>query len=340
MTSSDQTLWCIRAGSTGQADELFLKQNRIALGWDAMGDLSKLASDRDAFRARVHQVYPDWTAGKTNNSVSQLFRFTHNMKPGDLVAFPCKRERQIYLGRIVGPYQFDPKPLPAYPHHRNVQWVRDLPRSHFSQGALYEAGAFLSLFKISTYADEFIAAIEGKAAGVPVPVAQDETIAAVATNIEDSTYDFIIKKLAKETKGHPFAAFVAHVLNTMGYKTRVSPEGPDGGVDIIAHKDELGFEPPIIKVQCKATEGSIGDPVVSSLYGKVDTDEYGLMVTLGTFTNAAKHFARSKPNLRLIDGEELVQLIFDHYEQFDSRYKGLLPMRRVYVPEPEDEGAE
>src|ERR1035441_35444 len=28
----------------------------------------------------------------------------------------------------------------------------------------------------------------------------------------------------------------------MGYCTRVSPEGPDGGVDIIAHRDELGFE--------------------------------------------------------------------------------------------------
>ena len=35
-----------------------------------------------------------------------------------------------------------------------------------------------------------------------------------------------------------------------------------------------------------------------------------------------------------------VALIFEHYEQFDSRHKSLLPMRRVYVPEPIDEGAE
>jgi predicted Mrr-cat superfamily restriction endonuclease len=33
-----------------------------------------------------------------------------------------------------------------------------------------------------------------------------------------------------------------------------------GGIDIVAHKDELGFEPPIIKVQVKSSEGSIGDP--------------------------------------------------------------------------------
>ena len=52
------------------------------------------------------------------------------------------------------------------------------------------------------------------------------------------------------------------------------------------------------------------------------------MVTLGTYTAPTTNFARSKPNLRLIDGEELVALIFEHYEQFDSRHKSLLPMRR------------
>lgn len=141
-------------------------------------------------------------------------------------------------------------------------------------------------------------------------------------------------KLAQELKGHALAEFVAHVLGTMGYRSRVSPKGPDQGIDIIAHKDELGFEPPIIKVQVKSSEGSVGDPVVSALYGKVAAGEFGLLVTLGTFTNQARNFAQSKSNLRLIDGEELVALILQHYEQFDSSYKGLLPLKRVYVPEP------
>jgi restriction system protein len=35
----------------------------------------------------------------------------------------------------------------------------------------------------------------------------------------------------------------------------------------------------------------------------------------------------------LIDGDELVELIVAHYEQFDSRYKSLLPLKRVYVSE-------
>ncbi len=102
----------------------------------------------------------------------------------------------------------------------------------------------------------------------------------------------------------------------------------------------MGFEPPIVKVQVKSNEGSIGDPIVSALYGKVGAGEYGLLVTLGTFTAQARSFAKSKSNLRLIDGDELVVLIFQHYEQFDSRYKGLLPLRRVYVPEVLEETEE
>jgi len=120
----------------------------------------------------------------------------------------------------------------------------------------------------------------------------------------------------------------------MGYRTRVSPPGPDAGIDIIAHQDELGFEPPIIKVQVKSGEGSIGAPEVQALYGTLSAEtEYSLFVTLGSFTKAALNFAQGKSKLRLIDGDELVELVLQHYEELDSRYKGLFPLKRVYIPE-------
>jgi restriction system protein len=120
----------------------------------------------------------------------------------------------------------------------------------------------------------------------------------------------------------------------MGYRTRVSPQGPDHGVDILAHKDELGFEPPIIKVQVKSSESNVGEPTVAALYGNVASNEFGLLVTLGTYTPQARTFALGKSNLRLVDGDELVTLVLQHYEDFDPRYKGLLPLKKVYVPEP------
>lgn len=339
--SSDANIWGIHAGKTGDADRLFLTGNCIAVGWAKMGDLSLLSPDREAFKARVAEVYPEKKPGAIPNNAGQLYRFVHEIQIDDFVVYPSKRDRHIHLGRVRGAYRFDMASEPGYPNVRAVTWLRSLPRTHFSQGALYEIGSAMSLFLVKNYADEFRVAIEGKAPPQS-PVDQDETVAAVAEDIEETTRDFVLKKLAQDLKGHPFAEFVAHLLNTMGYRTRTSPEGPDGGIDIVAHKDELGFEPPIVKVQVKSTEGSIGDPVVSALYGKVDNGEFGLLVTLGTFTAQAKSFARSKTNLRLVDGDDLLELIFQHYDQFDSRYKSVLPLRRVYIPDREvidsDEG--
>lgn len=329
-TGQEIPIWGIHGGRTGDADSLFLKSSVVALGWHEMGDLGGL-KDREAFRAKVATVYSKEAPGAIPNYTGQLYRFVHEMKKGDFIVYPSRHDRLVHLGRIEGDYRYDPAAEPGYPNMRDVKWLHAVPRTRFTQGALHEIGSAMSFFSVKNYAEEFRAALEGKAA--PAPVARDQTVEAVSEDIAETTRDFVLKRLAQELKGHPFADFVAHLLNTMGYRTRVSPEGPDGGVDIIAHRDELGFEPPIIKVQVKSTEGSLGDPIVSALYGKVGPNEFGLLVTLGSFTAQARSFARSKTNLRLIDGPELVDLILQHYEQFDSRYKGLLPLKRVYVPE-------
>jgi restriction system protein len=260
------------------------------------------------------------------------------------VIYPSKRDRHIHIGRVTGELRYDANTEPRYPQRRDVEWIRDFPRTKFTQGALYEVGSAMSFFRVRTYTEEFLAALGAKTAdAIPTPTAAaDESVTIVAEEIEEVTQDFVLKTLAQELKGHPFAEFIAHLLSAMGYRTRVSPPGPDGGIDVIAHKDELGFEPPIVKVQVTSGDGSIGEPEVSALNGKVEAHrgEFGLLVTLGHFSTQAKAFARSKSNLRLIDGDELVSLILAHYEQFDSRYKGLLPLKRVYVPEPIENDAD
>ena len=331
-------LWGIHGGRTGDADGLFLKKGYVALGWPRIGDLSRLSADREAFKSAIAEAYPNKKPGAIPVDAGQLYRFVHEVRTGDFVAYPSKIDRQIHVGRIVNTYEYAPTREEGYPHQREVNWIRSAPRTRFSQGALYEIGSAMSFFQIRNYAEEYLAKPQGES--LPKAPSEDETVALVAQDIEYTTRDFVLKKLATELKGHPFAEFVAHLLEAMGYYTRVSPEGPDGGIDIIAHKDELGFEPPIVKVQVKSGEGSVGDPVVSALYGKVDSSEYGLLIALGTFTNQAKAFARAKGNLRLIDGEELVDLIFAHYDQFDGKYKGLIPLKRVYIPEPLEEGSD
>ncbi len=335
---AEVTLWGVHAGKTGDAESLFLKRNTVAIGWAKVGDLSKLEPTREAFKAAIAKAFPEYQPGAIPVAAGQLYRFVFEMQVGDIVAYPSKADRQIHLGRVESKYQYDLTGAEGYPNRRVVKWVKSVPRTSFSQGALYEIGSAMSLFTVKNYAEEFRTAVEGKLASPPVGT--DETVAVVSEDIEQTTHDFVLKTLSQKLKGHPLSHFVAHVLNAMGYRTRVSPEGADGGVDIVASKDELGFEPPVIKVQVKSGDGSVGDPVVSALYGKVGPNEHGLLVTLATFTPQAKSFAKSKTNLRLVDGDELVELILSHYEQFNSLYKGLLPLKRVFIPEPASEGEE
>lgn len=324
---AEPTIWGMHAGKNGEADPIFLKKNAVALGWDEIGDLSKVNANRESFKDVINKAYPNKKMISTAIDAGQLFRFVHEVKPGDLVIYPSKRDREVHIGRIEGDYLFHPGE--EYVHRRPVKWLRSFPRTHFSQGALYEIGSAISLFQVKNNAEEFRAALDSRIIGPEGDGPQGPD----ADDIEQMTRDFVLKTISRELKGHPLADLVAHLLNIMGYHTRISPEGPDGGIDIIAHKDELGFEPPIVKVQVKSVDGNIGDPMVSSLYGKVGADEHGLLVALGSYTQQAKSFAKSKTNLRLIDGQELVDLILSHYDDLDSRYKGLLPLKRVYIPE-------
>ena len=59
-----------------------------------------------------------------------------------------------------------------------------------------------------------------------------------------------------------FEMFTAGLPQAMGYRTEVTPASGDGDVDVIAYRDPLGLEPPIIKVQCKRTLNTIGGPDV------------------------------------------------------------------------------
>lgn len=304
----------------------------IAIGWDDMGDLSQLSDNREAFKTRFSAVYPSVKSGAVPVKAGVLFRFAHEMSIGDVVVYPSKPDRKIHLGIVEGDYEFDPVPNTVYRHKRSVRWLSEFPRADFSQSALYEIGSAITLFLVTTHADEFLAALEGES--THAQDVDDATADEVSAQVEESAEDFIIKRLKARLSPYDFEKFIAHLLTCMGYHARVTQQSADGGIDVIAHRDELGFEPPVIKAQCKQTLDQIGRPAVQQLHGAIEHGEHGLFVTLGTFSPDAQTFERSKPNLRLIDGNDLIGLIYRHYDSFAPSYKVLLPLRRTYIPDP------
>ena len=320
------TIWGIHT----QDDHLFLNKNVIAIGWREFGDLSAIEPTREAFKKHYEDTYPGAKKGSIATSAGMLFRFAHEVQIGDYVVFPSKSNREINIGIIEGDYTYKPD-SGEYVQQRPVKWLKHLPRTSFSQGALYEVGSTLSFFVVKTYADEYMTALDKnfKKNAVISSDEEDETVAATAEDIIETTKDFILKELSKHLKGYDLEEFVADLLNAMGYRTTVSKHGGDSGIDITAYKDEL---PPRILVQVKSQDGDIKETTIQSLKGAMREGDYGLFVTLSNYTKNAQKYLENTPIIRGINGTELVDLILKYYDQLSEKYRKMIPLKMVYIP--------
>ena len=103
-------------------------------------------------------------------------------------------------------------------------------------------------------------------------------------------------------------------------------------MDVLAYKDAFGFEKPIIKVQVKHRKSSAGAPEIQQLLGANPIDANSLFVSTGGFTSYAEAVAKHN-SVRLIDLEELVDLIVKWYQNMPTDVRALLPLKKMYVPE-------
>lgn len=331
MTEGEKRIWGIHT----KDDNLFLQRDVIAIGWKEMGDLSKIEATREAFKDHYLKAYPDAKKGNIANGAGMLFRFVHEMQIGDYVVFPSKIDRRINIGVIEGSYEYDADAV-EYVQQRKVKWVKHLPRTAFSQGALYEVGSALSFFMVKNYADEYMAALDKsfKNNNLPTDGDEDESVGATADEIVESTKDFILKELSKDLKGYALEEFVADLLRAMGYRTIVSAQGGDSGIDITAYKDEL---PPRILVQVKSQDGDIRETTIQSLKGAMREGDYGLFVSLSNYTKNAQKYLDSTPIIRAINGTELVDLVLKYYSELSEKYQKIIPLKLVYIPVAKDD---
>ncbi len=314
-------------------DNLFLKNNVIAIGWHDFGDLSKVIATRDAFKERYAQVYPNDKPGAIPTSAGMLYRFIHEIKIGDYVVFPSKVDRMVNIGVVEGEYTYVDSEK-EYVQQRKVKWLKHLPRTSFTQGALYEIGSVMSLFTVKNYADEYLATLDKGFKATVDSAADDETVGATAEDIIESTKDFVLKELSRNLKGYALEEFIANLLQAMGYHTKISRQGGDSGIDITAYKDEL---PPRILVQVKSQDSDIKETTIQSLKGAMTEGDYGLFVTLSHYTKKAQEYLDKTPIIKGINGPELVDLILKYYDKLDEKYKDMIPLKMVYIPVPKSD---
>jgi restriction system protein len=350
------SLWLIRAGSHGEFESKFLEENRVYVTWNHLDhDLTKMPGRETLFGA-LQKIHPDAKPNKLNNWVRQVWPFAHTMQKGDWVVLPLKTQQSIYIGEITSDYHFEPNgPNPFY-HWRSVKWIGEaIPRQRFGQDLLHSFGAFLTICRIQrNNAESRIKAMKASGWGedpgkkgvlvkTKAPAAEadeEDELDTEMIDLEQEGLDRIAMMIEAKFAGHGLTRLVEGILKAQGYTTYRSPEGADGGADILAGMGTLGFGTPQLCVEVKSEQTPIDRPTVDKLLGAMSkfNAQQGLFVSWSGFkTNVQKELAQSFFKVRLWTQKELLDALFSHYDKLDEDLKAELPLKRIWTVAAQEE---
>ena len=325
-------MWMVRSGRGGRYASQRVDEKRVSLGWGSGLDPISIRSKNDAVE-KVRDFYPDLSQGQIDNAASQIWRLIDDIKVGEFVVTYDPETRLYHVGTVASDAKADPEAEEDGRLYRVVDWQKQVARDQLSQDARNSLGSALTLFAIDTaHATQLLSG------GTQQPSDENALQEAVADDRE--TFEDIesqalerIKDRINRLDWNEVQELVASLLRAMGYKTLVSPAGPDRGRDILASPDGFGFEQPRITVEVKHRRGQMGSQDIRSFLGGRHQDDRGLYVSTGGFSKDAQYEAdrASIPtHLMTIDG--LARALVEHYEQLDSKGRTLLPLTKVYWP--------
>lgn len=327
-------LWLVRAGNAGQHQEFCREHGLSVVGWDAVPDLAEIKS-KEALKALMEQTYPGSPAGRISNYTGQVWAFRSVIQKGDLVALPLKRAGTILLGRVTGEYKHIPDNPYDARHTRTVEWAVEVPRTAFPQSVLYSFGAFMTVCQIQRDgAEELVAGLLAKKGEFVQPSEQDDARSTEVLDLEEEALQQLRQHIWMNFQGHKMSALIAAILEAQGYKVRVSPEGADGGVDVVAGYGPLGFDPPRLVAQVKMTTAAVDVKPIRELQGvmKRFVAQHGLFVSWAGYKGSTvKESAREYFELRLWDSEDIIREIQSVYHALPPSIQTDIPMKRIWT---------
>lgn len=329
---NELTLWICKAGNRGQREERMLENSVLGIGWEALGDLSKIQS-RDELKSLYANAYPEASENRLRNHVGQILKFISKTRMGDLVVTPLKlKTRRIAVGRIRGEYQFRLDLGSDMVHTIPVEWIAtDIPRTNFEKDLLYSFGAYMTFCESHAMkAEERVKQIAtGKKPAVEKGEDEEDL-----RNIEEDSLDQITDFISMNFKWHEHEDLIASILKAQGYETTISPKGPDGGIDITASKGSLGLLEPRICVQVKAGNKTVGRDVYTQLKGRMSELKatHGLLTSWSGFKATAIRASKNDVfHVKLWGPEEILKQLFEVYPNIDPEMRMKLPLKRIWA---------
>jgi restriction system protein len=331
-------MWKVNAGQRSRLARQFLDHQCVAIGWREMGNPTTSRSRAEAI-AQVSRGYPENTEKQNEVGGGNVWRFLGEMKVGDEVITYDPVERLYHLGTISGEPVYDLSAIPELPTYRSVSWKTSVSRDALSTDARNRLGSLLTVISVpQSTANEIRSLANGQKEMLrPEPAASAEAVEADEANdpysaIEDQALERIKDKLLG-LGWEDMQEIVAALLRSLGYRTIVSPTGPERGKDIVASRDGFGFEAPRIVVEVKHRKEQMGAPEIRAFLGGRHSEDRGLYVSTGGFSREAyfeAERAATVTHLMTLDG--LARALVDNYDSLDERGRTLLPLTRLYWP--------
>jgi len=135
----------------------------------------------------------------------------------------------------------------------------------------------------------------------------------VVDNFENS-----LRKAIADMSPKKFEAFSRALLNKMGveFTEKGVQVSNDGGIDGYGyHTDSSDFRTTRVVIQCKRYNyGAVGEPEINQFLGAMNKfkADYGVFITNGRYTSAARNAAREGSPITLIDGNDLIKLVIKY----------------------------
>lgn len=151
----------------------------------------------------------------------------------------------------------------------------------------------------------------------PASESPDDEEAPPEEKIKDDFRDKLLGAIAKMSP-KKFEAFSRALLTRMGVEfTEVGVQiSNDGGIDGYGyHTDVNDFRTTRVVIQCKRYNTSpVREPEINQFLGAMNKyqADYGVFITNGRFTMAARKAAREGSPITLIDGNDLVKLVIKY----------------------------
>jgi len=321
-------IYCVRAEGGKYADA-FRQGGYVAYAWEKNADLSGCAT-REAIQARYADLHPHQTnPNVAGQHVGNMVRFLLDMHPGDHVITPTLSSDQLIYG-VLGdaPYQYvEGDATCPLQHRRPVEWSeRVTQRSEFSIPLQYALRAWQTVFSISDpdQRNSFLQVIGHSPVDEP-------------TRDVSLPYHRAVLKRILELDAHDFELLITNLLRAAGFEAEHEGRPGDGGVDAQGEIDIYGMARVKVHAQAKRYQlgARIGAAEVKALRASIPQGAQGVFITTGEFQRRAREIALEPgfPRIGTIDGEQLVDLLTEHWGDIDKGLRQKLRLRPGLMPE-------